>query len=246
VWAILCDIEDESALALAVLLEKSGRDLTVLCPEHLVGATHIHRIGADGASASVRLRDGTVLDLAAMSLLVNRFRAVPETHLARCAPEERDYVRSEWTALLASLLACCGGPVLNPPCSDAPGGYPPGEIESLHYAALCGLPVAPRRITEDSEFWAAAEPVPLSSHLVVGDAVLPDLPAALADGARRLARVLGLPLMQIDFAADADGAAQFDGCSGDVEFRHAPGPALVEALRRIAAADSAATEEMPS
>ena len=233
-WAILCEVEDESALALAVLLEKAGLDLTVLCPEHLVRATHSHRVGADGVSASVRLRDGAVLDPAGVTLLVNRFRAVPETHLARCAPDERDYVRSEWSAYLASLLACCGGPVLNPPFSDSPGGYPPGEIESLHFAALCGLPVVPRRITEDSPFRAGEDPGPLSSHLVVGGAVLPELPEPLAAGARKLAGILGLPLMQVDFAAGPDGAAVFHGCSGDVEFRHAPGAALVEALRVVA------------
>lgn len=236
-WAILCDAGDESALALAVLLEKAGVDLTVLCPEHLVGATHIHRIAADGASASVRLRDGMVLDPAGVTLLINRFRAVPESRLARCAPDERDYVRAEWSAYLASLLACCGGPVLNPPCSDVPGGYPPGDVECLHYAARCGLPVVPRRITEDSAFWAGDDPVPLSSHLVVGGAVLPDLPGRLADGARRLAGILGLPLLQVDFAAGDDGGAAFQGCSGDVEFRHAPGPALVDALRRVAAGE---------
>lgn len=238
VWVILCHIEDEPALALATLLEGAGVDLTVLRPEDLVCATHVHRVGPEGASATALLRDGTRLDLASVTLLINRFRAVPEAHLERCEPQEHDYVRAEWSAFFASLLGCCGGPVLNPPFGDAPGGYPPGDIEGLHYAAACGLPVTARRITEGPESWTAEAPVPTSSHLVVGDAVLPDLPEPLAGGIRRLSRVLGLPLLQVDFAA-VDGTVVFHGCSAEVEFRHAAGPALVAALHRIANAGGA-------
>lgn len=234
VWLIICELEDDSALSLATLLEREGVELTVLLPEDLVRATHVHHVRGDGASGFVRLRDGTELDLANVSLLVNRLFAVPEAHVERCAPEERAYVRAEWTAFFASLVSCCGGPVLNPPSGDNPGGHPLNELECLHYAGICGLPVAPRVVTDQADSWVEVEPPPLSSHIVVGESVLPELSEPLAQGARRLARVLGLPLLQVDFAADPEGHYVFHGCSSQVEFRLAPGAELVAALRRIA------------
>ncbi len=233
-WLIICDLEDDSALSLATLLEREGVELTILRPEDLVSAKHVHRVHLDGASALTSLRGGAELDLADVSLLVNRLYAIPETHLEHCAPEEQAYVQAEWTAFFTSFLSCCGGPVLNPPAGDNLGGYPLNELECLHYAGICGLPVAPLIMTNHADSWVETEARVLSSHLVIGECVLPELPESAAQGARRLAHVLGLPLLQVDFAFDPEGHHVFRGCSSQVEFRHAPGSELVAALRRMA------------
>ncbi len=234
-WLIICDLQDDSALSLVTLLESHDEELTVLLPDHLVKAKHVHQLGAEGPYARTELRNGVELDLADVSLLVNRLYATPQITLERCELDEQGYVQSEWTAFFTSFLNCCGGPVLNPPAGDNIGGHPLNELECLHYAAICGLPITPLILTDHDNASIEMEELAITSHLVVGECVLPKLPHSLSQGARRLATVLGLSLLQIDFALHPNGHYVFHRCTAHVEFRHAPGPELVAALRKMAA-----------
>jgi hypothetical protein len=64
------------------------------------------------------------------------------------------------------------------------------------------------------------------------------LPASLQDGCRRLARLLGVPLLQVLFHRSSEDGWQFVAASGTVDFRLGGAP-LAAALARACAAGAA-------
>jgi hypothetical protein len=174
----------------------------------------------------------------AVQLLINRIRWLPTEHFAPAAPAERDYAESELSAFLLAWLNGIGGRILNPPHPYALGGTVPSALALHHYAALAGLPVAARQWDEDSAAEAAQDTGTHRAVVFDGRVYGRGVPRALHAPLGRLAVLLGLPLLQAEFALGNARTWIFVGAHGHVDFS-AGGEALARALC------SAGDREMP-
>ncbi len=131
----------------------ADRVLRVL-PADLVRARWSHRLSAAGDVVSVvRLAGGRVL---APDAVLHRMEAVPAGVGASDA-RDRDYIASEFDALVASWLRSLGHRVLGPVGAYATAlGPTPGV--ALAAAERCGLPVARRGVLTRAGLIGAAPP----------------------------------------------------------------------------------------
>lgn len=244
---VLCHPGDASAAWLAHALRSRGIAIDVVTVEELVYSRRIaFRQDTRGDGGSVTLHDGRVLRPEAIGVLINRLRYLPTAHFAAAAPEERAYAEAELSALLLGWLNAIGGRVINPahPCSLDGAALAPMRV--LHAAAMAGLPTRPWQASSATATGGIAgadlQRRIRASHVAIafdGRLCGSLLPPPLQDGARRLALLLGLPLLQVDLDRDSGGAWRFVGATGDVAFRRG-GAALVRALAGVMATRPAA------
>ena len=205
------------------LTHRLGADSVMrVLPSDLVGARWSHRVSATGVVANVvRLRDGSPL---APDAVLQRLTGLPAPPHAD--ERDREYVRSELTALVASWLLSLGGRVLGTTGAyAAAAGVPP--MTALTHARDCGLPVSRRaRMTRGGLIGPAcpgerhlsrvawpggsSAPVPVdvvpeapvtSRLLVVAGQVHGPLADRFDEAARRLATALQTSLLELSFAA---------------------------------------------
>jgi len=244
---VLCHPGDAAAAWLAHALRSRGVAIDVVTVEELVYSRRIvFRQDARGDGGSVTLHDGRVLRPEAIGVLINRVRYLPTAHFAAAAPEERAYAESELSALLLGWLNAIPGRVVNPahPCSL--GGDALAPMRVSHAAAMAGLPTRPWQASSEIAHARVADAdvqqrIRAAHVAIVFDGRLYGslLPRSLQDGVRKLALLLGLPLLEVALDRAADGAWRFVGATGDVAFRRG-GAALVRALASVMTTRAAA------
>lgn len=200
---VVCTPADRPALWAACGLRQRGATaLELVSVEALVCAPHWeHRLAADGTTRTiVRLADGRTIDSAAVSGVLNRVAAVPDTHLAGASAADREYARQEWWALLLGWLASLQG-VINRPAPFALAGPAYPEAHWRWLAAAAGLHPHPDFV--DGRL--APDPGRLRAIVLDDRTFGPPLPRAVARGAVDLARSAGARLLGVDFADDREG-----------------------------------------
>jgi hypothetical protein len=235
---ILCHPDDAPALWLGhTLIDLGLRGIDVVTVEQLVFSRQIvHRLSDAGQSSSVRLADGRTLRSGTIGGLINRIRYVPTQHFARADSQERAYATAELSAFLLAWVNGIAGRVINPARPAALDGGTFDRAALHHFAAMAGLPAAPWSATttardDEAPTFFPTHTIILLDHRVFG----PLLPRDLQDGCRRLATLLGVPLLQVALHHSHQAGWRFVDATGTVDFRHG-GHALAGAIAAAVAA----------
>lgn len=220
--AILCHPGDAAAVWLEGTLRRLGvSGLELVAVEQLVFSRRIiHRITGSAETGLIELADGRVLRPEAIAGLVNRVQYLPTQHFATAAPADRAYATAELSAFMLAWLNGTAGRVINPPLPFALGGGTFHAATVAHLAAVAGLPTRPWRMgTSAAEGDPPAGPAPTHAAIVFDGRVFgPILPRPLQDGCRRLAALLGVPLLQVSLHHSRE-PWQFVDATGVVDFR---------------------------
>jgi hypothetical protein len=108
-----------------------------------------------------------------------------------------------------------------------------------HLAALAGLPTLVWRASTTHNRPDTVGAAPTHAAIVLDGRVFgPILPRSLQDGCRRLATLLGTPLIQVLLHHSRENGWRFVGVPADVDFR-AGGRPLARAVARALGADAA-------
>jgi hypothetical protein len=239
VIVILAHPDDDGALWLDEALRRLGMaDVEFVTVEQLVFSRRIvHRMADTGDTGAIHLADGRVLRPEAISGLVNRVRHLPVQHFAGAAPGDREYAAAELSAFMLAWLNGVAGRVINPPRPLALDGSACEPTTLVHLAAMAGLPTMPwHQSTCEGE--SDEQPRLAASHSIV---VLDDrvfgavIPRGLQDAARRLAVLLGVPLLQVFLHQSNEDGWRFVHATGRVDFRMAGRPLAAGVAHAFAA-----------
>jgi hypothetical protein len=222
---ILCHPDDGPALWLDGAWRAAGvRDHALVSVEQLVYSTSfVHHMDGAADTGAVRLADGRVLRPERITGLVNRVRALPTEHFARADATDRAYASAELAASLLAWINGVAGRAINPPQPTGLGGAAIQPVTLAYCAAMAGLPTAPWRAcadprqggTDPAPYLPATHSVVVLDHRVFGAI----LPAPVQDGCRRLAALLGLPLLQVLLHQSPTAGWRFAGASGLADVR---------------------------
>jgi len=239
---ILCHPGDAAALWLHETMRSLGiAGVELVAVEQLVYSRRIvYRLNADGDSGRVELADGRALHPQAITGLVNRVVFLPTQHFARALAADRVYAESELSAFLLAWINGVAGRVINPALPFALGGGAFPRPTVMHLASVAGLPTGGWR-ADSSHDDSGTPPMSPTQAALVFDGRLygPLLPRHLQDGCRRLAVLLGAPLLQIHLHRSSAQGWRFVDASGAADFRIGGKPlarALVLALAQRASA----------
>lgn len=170
--AVLAERHDPAARQVHdTLSRRVGPDRVIrVLPADLVRARWSHRVAGSGAVTNrVHLADGRHL---APDAVLHRLAGVPGAAAAATA-KDRDYIASEFNALVASWLLSLGHRVLGPTGAHATA-LGPTPVTALATAERCGLPVVRR--------WQATR-AGLTGSLQPGERSLPRIDWPGASGA---------------------------------------------------------------
>lgn len=212
---VIADACDRGARAVAeVVAARHGEQaVRTVAPATLTTlATWQHRIVRGRASTSVRLPDGTWLADPPAPVVLNRMRWV----ITPTMPSEVDRQDAvmELHALLLSWLAGLDAAVVNPPTPANLAGVGLTELDVLARLAHRGLPVRTFELTTQRRTTAAAAgddvdppyrrgPEPARrARVLVADRTTPGAPAGSDGVCRRVAEVLGCPLLAVELARE--------------------------------------------
>ena len=220
---ILCHPADAAALWLHDALCRLGvGPLELVTVEQVVFSRSIvHRLDGSGDTGAIQLADARVLRAEAITGVVNRVQVLPTQHFAAADPEDRAYATEELGAFMLAWLDGVAGRVINPPLPAALGGGAFPDIVIAHAAAMAGLPTRSWRRT-DTPAAEDRNPLPPPTHAVVvldGRVFGPLIPRKLQDGCRRLAALLGVPLLQVLLHHSSQAGWGFAGATGFADFR---------------------------
>jgi len=239
---ILCHPGDAAALWLDEAMRSLGvAGVELVAVEQLVYSRRIvYRINNDGDSGGIALADGRTLHPETITGLVNRVEYLPTQHFARVQAADRAYAESELSAFVLAWINGVAGRVINPALPFALGGGTFPRPTVMHLASVAGLPTGGWR-TDASRDDSATQPMSPTHAALVFDGRLYGslLPRHLQDGCRRLAALLGAPLLQVRFHRPSGQGWRFVDASGAADFRIGGKPlarALAQALARRAAA----------
>jgi hypothetical protein len=234
---ILCHPHDRAAVWLDDILRRLGvRKLELVAVEQVVFSRHVvHRVTGEGDTGAIRLADGRLLRPEAITGLVNRVQYVPTGHFARAPAIDRVYAASELGAFMLAWLNGVAGRVINPPRPLDFGGGTFDAPTLVHLASMAGLPTAGWRGSTTDEGSGAAES-PLPTHTVVvfdGRVFGPLVPGSVQEGSRRLAALLGVPLLEVRFHDSPTRRWRFVSASGLVDFQRAGTPLAAGIARAL-------------
>ena len=239
---ILCHPRDAAALWLHEAMRPLGiAGVELVAVEQLVYSRRIvYRQTAHGDSGRIDLADGRSLHPEAITGLVNRVEYLPTQHFARAQAADRAYAESELSAFLLAWINGVAGRVINPPLPFALGGgaFPLPTV--VHLASVAGLPTGGWRADASRDDSGTPPMSPTHATLVFDGRLYGALlPRQLRDGCRRLAVLLGAPLLQIHLHRSSGHGWRFVDASGAADFRIGGKPlarALAQALTQRAAA----------
>jgi hypothetical protein len=216
-WLVLCERGDPSGP-----WARRGLAARGLAPVELVVAEAlsyaplwVHHLAEDTVMSEVRLADGRAIASEEVKGVLNRLVAPPVGHLAGAAPSDRDYAAQELFALMLSWLEAFECPVLN---QATPQGLAGPWLERSEWCVLAeraGLPVAPyTAASSDTNGSNGLGPqAPPAIVLSVSGTVVGDAPDEIAEGARRLAELAGVELLELEFLVEPGGEWAFAGAS---------------------------------
>jgi hypothetical protein len=243
VIVVLCHSDDAAALWLARALDRLGAGgIELVSVEQVVFSRRIvHRLSTTAESGAVHLADGRILRPETITGLVNRVRYLPTQHFAAAAPADRAYATAELSAFLLAWLNGAGGRVINPPLPFSLGGVAFPLATVVHQAAMAGLPTTAWRAGTGAPQPPAAPGVEPTHAAVVFDGRLFGalLPQSLQESCRRLALLLGAPLLQVRLHRSAARSWRFVDASGDVDFRTGGWPLASALARALGATETA-------
>jgi hypothetical protein len=220
---VLCHPDDVATMWLQATWRELGvNDVELVSVEQLVfSRVLVHRLTNAGDSGSVRLADGRTLQLERISGLVNRVRFLPTSHFATADAVDRAYATAELNAFMLGWLNGVAGRVLNPARPFDLGGGMIDRTTVIHFAATAGLPTetwcaSSTRHDDDAASWLTTTHAP-----VVFDGRLfgPIMPHSVQDGCRRLAALLGVPLLQVLLHHSDERGWLLVDAVGHVDFR---------------------------
>jgi hypothetical protein len=230
---ILCHPADSAALWLYGALRDIGLEgIALVSVEQLVYSTRIvHRLDASGDTGSIHLADGRILRPESIRGLVNRVHYLPTQHFAAAQAADQAYATQELSAFLLAWLDGVAGRVINPPMPFALDGSTFHLMTLVQLAAMAGLPTTPWRAgtKEDGD---AIAPLSACTHtgLVFDGRLFGSLlPRPLQEACRRLAALIGVPLLEVRLHQSAERGWCFLGASGAADFRNG-GRALAAAV----------------
>jgi hypothetical protein len=220
---ILCHAGDAAALWLHDALRRRGVGaLELVAVEQVVFSRNIvHRLDGAGDTGAIQLADARVLRPDAITGLVNRVQVLPTQHFAAADAVDRAYATEELGAFMLAWLDSVAGRVINPPVPAALGGSEFPDVVLAHSAAMAGLPTRPWR-RDDASAEEDRNVLPPPTHGVVildGRVFGPVIPHRLQDGCRRLAGLLGVPLLHVLLHHSREAGWWFAGATGFVDFR---------------------------
>ena len=219
---ILCHPDDSAAVWLAAKMrELVAGSVELVTVEELVYSRRIvYRLGHAGSTGSIALADGRTLRPETITGLVNRVSYLPTQHFARAVSADRAYAEAELHAFLLAWINGVAGRVVNPPAAAALAGGTLPLPALIHYAAMAGLPTEVFRASAAQQD-DAIHPLPTTHLAVVFDGRVFGtlLPRTLQDGCRRLAALIGTPLLQVAFNRSRERGFRFVSASGAVDFR---------------------------
>jgi hypothetical protein len=211
-WLVLCEPYDSEAHWAAEGLRARGlAPLEVVTGHDLVGAARwVHRLGAGEASVEIALGDGRTIDSRRVRGAFNRLFAPSPWHVTLLRAEDREYATQEWAALYLSWLYALPGQVINRATPHGLSGQWRHNSEWLWLAAQAGLPTLPltlrwQPVADPGSDWLTPLVPPGTptrlEFVVDGWPLDGSLPAAVAEGCRRLAALAGLRLLGVELAA---------------------------------------------
>ncbi|MFL5608528.1 MAG: hypothetical protein ACJ8AD_18885 [Gemmatimonadaceae bacterium] len=133
---VLADATDGTAARLTLLARRLGRAVRFVVPADLASGW-THRIDGRDVRTRLTLRDGAMIDDAALAGVFNRAWAIPASAAAPFDGADRDYAIAELHALVVSWLASLRCPVMNraAPNALAGGAYSAARWQLLAHAA---------------------------------------------------------------------------------------------------------------
>jgi len=239
---ILCHAGDAAALWLHGAMRRLGVGaLELVAVEQVVFSRSIvHRLDRVGDTGAIALADSRILRVEEITGLVNRVQFLPTQHFAAADAIDRAYATEELGALMLAWLDGVAGRVINPALPSALGGSVFPEIAIVHSAAMAGLPTRSWRLddaTTDDDRDAMHSPTH-APIVLDGRLFGPSIPAHLGEGCRRLAVLLGAPLLQVLFHHSAEAEWRFVGATGFADFRIGGDP-LAAAMAQAFGSDRA-------
>jgi hypothetical protein len=239
VIVILAHPDDDAALWLDEALRRLAvADVEFVTVEQLVFSRRIvYRMADTGDTGAVHLADGRVVRPEAIGGLVNRVRHLPTQHFASAAPGDREYAAAELSAFMLAWLNGVAGRVINPPKPLSLDGSAFEPTTLVHLAAMAGLPTTRwRQSTCQCEHEERALLAATHSIVILDDRMFgPVIPRSLQDAARRLAALLGVPLLQVFLRQSKESGWRFVDATGHVDFRVAGQPLAAGVAYALAA-----------
>jgi len=204
-WMVLAHSGDASALwAYTRLQARRPVDLVLVEDLEAPGTGWVHRVGTSGGSVEIRLADGRRVNSAGVDAVLNRVMVPPAgTAAAVAAPGDGEYARGEITAFTISWITALAATVVNTPSTQGLCGRWRPALAWRVLAARAGLPVVPLDLdsTRPDPDHGQLNGQAGTTVLTIDGALLhPAAPAAVRDGAARLAELSGTPLLGLRFA----------------------------------------------
>lgn len=213
---VLTALDDVHALWFAEWARRGGQPCTVLTTEALSFARRRSlRITDRAATTTIELPDGTVVDDADLTGVLNRSSRPPDAAWRRAAPEEQHYAGAELHAFMLGWLHGLRCPVRNRPGAEFLGGPTPHPLVGAAAASAAGL-ACPAVVTGtgrgrgvdavERAAWQAAGAAGRPRHVVCldGEVVAPAVPDRVAAAVPAFSKLVGAgnALVGIDFVDD--------------------------------------------
>jgi hypothetical protein len=206
---ILCHPFDQDAIWLYLELKKGGTPVELLAPEQILTSREWTQSLDNGSGGfALAVRDGLTIKSGEIDFFFNRTQLVDAPIWRHAAEREREYVRSEMTAMLMSWLyqvqrECL---MINPPVGHSLCGAAWSRAQWMKAAFDAGF-------TDAADGSATGD----DKVLVVGGKVLSGLKSRkLAQRCVDLARIAQSPLLEI---AVRDSGSTFTGANPLPAFR---------------------------
>jgi hypothetical protein len=250
---VLAALDDVEALWFHNAVTGAGLACTILTTETLSFAKRRSlRVTDAGASATIELTDGTVVEESRISGVLNRMVGPPDAAWRSAAPAERDYASAELHAFMLGWLYSLRVPVRNRPVATFLGGPSPHGIVAAAAACAAGLACAGVEIGTDEPLgatdaiagaaWRAAGPAAAARHVVClgGRIIGCDAPDEVRTAVGIFAGLVGAhdALIGVDFADD--GRRWWYAGMTPLPRLSTAGPAIVEDLVRTLGAGTGA------
>ncbi len=188
-------------------LAACGIDIRLVTAEMLESATQWeHRVDSRTDSISFALPNGQVIHGADNQGVLNRLMTPSQNLMGRVVPADRDYALQEMSAFYLSWLNSLHCPMVNRPTPQGLAGRWFHLSELSLFAHQAGLAALPYRQTGNVAPEAGYQPSPdlqRTTQVIVLDNEIfgANVPSAVGDGCRNLARLMQTRLLGIDFTS---------------------------------------------
>ncbi len=241
---ILASPTDTTAIRVAYMLRQrlGATRVTVRTPEEIALApVWHHEVSTSMTSTFIRLHDGGTVERP--RLIFNRVQQVESFPLGRSSQEAREFGQTEVSALLLSWLHGEGCPVINRPSPSGLVGHCMRPLLWQRLAVRVGLPVLIGGATSSTRRYPTQHPFTTHDHngfaylprvngfgyysetsssersvvYVIGKRAMGNAPPQVANACVRLAAMVGLELLQVEFVRTSS-AAQLPSFAGASPF----------------------------